>query len=85
MVLSRKTLMTSFFFLLLFFWLLAFGYFEGLLNADATTRQYGNYLIVNTMASCRSWQLTLHWHTQSPASHCRRFQPVRHARTAALS
>lgn len=44
--------MTSFFFLLLFFWLISFGYLEGWLNADATSRQYGNYLMVNLAAAC---------------------------------
>ena len=51
MVLSKKSLMTSIFFMLLFFWVLSFGYFEGWMNADATSRQYGNYLILNLMAA----------------------------------
>lgn len=47
MVVTKKSLRSFFLLALLFFWLIAFGFFEGFLNANSSERIGGVYLVFN--------------------------------------
>lgn len=47
MVLTKNSIRSFLLFALLFFWLLAFGFFEGFLNSNASERIGGVYLVLN--------------------------------------